>query len=75
VASLSLKTMPWYGQIGVFAGISLVLAGAFWYFVESPKQVQLTAQAKELNAVAQKAGTETFEPIKEGFSSAVKKAA
>jgi phasin len=35
----------------------------------------LTAQAKELNAVAQKAGTETFEPIKEGFSSAVKKAA
>lgn len=35
----------------------------------------LTAQAKELNAVAQKAGTETFEPIKEGFSAAVKKAA
>jgi phasin len=35
----------------------------------------LTAQAKELNAVAQKAGTETFEPIKEGFSAAAKKAA
>ena len=35
----------------------------------------LTAQAKELNAVAQKAGTETFQPIKEGFSSAAKKAA
>ena len=35
----------------------------------------LTAQAKELNAVAQKAGTETFEPIKAGFSNAVKKAA
>lgn len=35
----------------------------------------VTAQVKELNAVAQKAGTETFEPIKEGFSSAVKKAA
>lgn len=35
----------------------------------------LTTQAKELNAVAQKAGTETFEPIKEGFSAAVKKAA
>jgi phasin len=35
----------------------------------------LAAQAKELNAVAQKAGTETFEPIKEGFSAAVKKAA
>ena len=35
----------------------------------------LVTQAKELNAVAQKAGTETFEPIKEGFSAAVKKAA
>ena len=35
----------------------------------------LTVQAKELNAVAQKVSTETFEPIKEGFSSAVKKAA
>jgi phasin len=35
----------------------------------------VTAQVKELNAVAQKAGTETFEPIKEGFNSAVKKAA
>jgi phasin len=35
----------------------------------------LAAQAKELNAVAQKAGTETFEPIKESFSAVVKKAA
>jgi phasin len=35
----------------------------------------LTAQAKELNAVAQKAGNEAFEPIKEGFTTAVKKAA
>jgi phasin len=35
----------------------------------------LTAQAKELNAVAQKAGTETFQPIKDGFTSAAKKAA
>jgi phasin len=33
------------------------------------------AQAKELGACAQKAGTETFEPIKEGFTSAIKKAA
>jgi phasin len=35
----------------------------------------VTTQVKELSAVAQKAGTETFEPIKEGFSNAVKKAA
>jgi phasin len=35
----------------------------------------LAAQTKELNAVAQKCGTETFEPLKDGLSSAVKKAA
>ena len=35
----------------------------------------VTAQVKDLSAVAQKVGTETFEPIKEGFSNAVKKAA
>ena len=51
MANLTLKTMPWYGQIGVFAAISLVLAGAFWYLVESPKQVQLQAQARELSEI------------------------
>ena len=35
----------------------------------------LTEQAKELSAVAQKAGTETFEPIKDSFTSVLKKAA
>jgi phasin len=35
----------------------------------------LATQVKDLNAVAQKAGTETFEPLKAGFSNAVKKAA
>jgi phasin len=35
----------------------------------------MTAQMKDLSATAQKAGTETFEPLKEGFTSAVKKAA
>lgn len=51
MANLSLKTMPWYAQIGIFAGISLVLAGAFWYFVESPKQVELQKQAKQLSEI------------------------
>jgi phasin len=35
----------------------------------------VSAQVKDLSAAAQKAGTETFEPIKEGFTSAIKKAA
>jgi len=51
VANLTLKTMPWYGQIGVFVAISLALAGAFWYFIESPKQVELTRQAAQLSEI------------------------
>jgi type IV pilus assembly protein PilO len=43
--------MPWYGQLGVFAGGAVVLAGLFWYFVESPKQIELTAQAKQLSEI------------------------
>lgn len=35
----------------------------------------LTSQAKDLASCAQKAATETVEPIKEGFTSALKKAA
>ena len=35
----------------------------------------VSTQVKDLSAAAQKAGTETFEPIKEGFTSAIKKAA
>ena len=35
----------------------------------------VSSQVKDLSAAAQKAGTETFEPIKEGFTSAIKKAA
>ena len=51
MANLTLKTMPWYGQIGVFVAISLALAGAFWYFIESPKQVELTRQAAQLSEI------------------------
>lgn len=47
----SLSKLPWYAQIGIFVGISLVLVGVFWYFVESPKQVTLQAQAKELSEI------------------------
>jgi type IV pilus assembly protein PilO len=51
VANLNLQKLPWYAQIGVFVGISLVLAGAFYYFVEMPKQVALDAKAKELSEI------------------------
>lgn len=46
-----ISKQPWYVQIGIFVVISLALVGAFWYFVESPKQVTLQAQAKQLSEI------------------------
>ena len=51
MASLSLGKLPWYGQIGAFVGLSLVLVGVFWYLVESPKQVELSAQTRQLSEI------------------------
>ena len=51
MANNSLSKLPWYAQIGIFVAISLVLVGLFWYFVESPKQITLQAQAKELSEI------------------------
>jgi len=30
--NLSLNKLPWYGQVGLFVGLSLAAAGAFWNF-------------------------------------------
>jgi type IV pilus assembly protein PilO len=51
VANLGLAKMPWYAQIGVFVVISVGLIGAFYYFVESKKQVELAAKATELSEI------------------------
>jgi len=51
VANTGLAKLPWYAQIGVFVLISLALAGAFYYFVEAPKQIALDAKAKELSDI------------------------
>jgi type IV pilus assembly protein PilO len=51
VANLGLAKMPWYAQIGVFVVISAGLIGAFYYFVESKKQVELAAKATELSEI------------------------
>jgi type IV pilus assembly protein PilO len=51
VANLTLSKLPWYGQIGAFVLIAVALAGAFYYFVESPKQVTLQAQTRELSDI------------------------
>ena len=51
MANLSLAKLPWYAQIGAFVLISVILAGAFYYFVEGPKQIELEAKAKELSDI------------------------
>jgi type IV pilus assembly protein PilO len=51
VANLSLSKMPWYAQIGVFVLIAVGLAGAFYYFYESKKQVELEAKTRELSDI------------------------
>jgi type IV pilus assembly protein PilO len=48
---LSLAKLPWYGQIGAFVLIAAMGAGAFYYFYETPAQIELAAQAQELSAI------------------------
>jgi type IV pilus assembly protein PilO len=49
--NLSLSKLPWYGQLALFVAVSLAFVGAFWYLVESPRQVELEKQAKELSEI------------------------
>jgi type IV pilus assembly protein PilO len=51
VASLGLDKMSWKGQLGVFVGIALAAAGAFYYFYEMPRQADMDVQRVELEAV------------------------
>ena len=51
MANLSLSKLPWYAQIGAFVAIAAALAGAFYYFIESPRQVTLANQTKELSEI------------------------
>lgn len=49
--NFSLTKLPWYAQIGVFVGLSIVAVGLFWYFVESPRQVALKRSTTELSEI------------------------
>jgi type IV pilus assembly protein PilO len=51
VAKFSLAKLPWYGQIGAFVLISLIAAGAFYYFYDMPRQAEIATQAKELSDI------------------------
>jgi type IV pilus assembly protein PilO len=49
--SNALSKLPWYGQIGVFVVMSGILAGVFYYYVETPAQTQMTARRAELDQI------------------------
>lgn len=49
--NLTLSKLPWYGQIGVFVGVAIALAGAFYYFIEGPRQQTLGVQTKKLSEI------------------------
>jgi len=51
VAKITLAKLPWYGQIGAFVLISIVAAGAFYYFYDMPQQAEIATQAKELSDI------------------------
>lgn len=51
MAKFSLAKLPWYGQIGAFVLISVIAAGAFYYFYDMPQQAEIATQAKELSDI------------------------
>jgi type IV pilus assembly protein PilO len=49
--NLSLSKLPWYGQLGAFAALSLAAAGVFWNFYAKPAQESLRTRRAQLAAV------------------------
>jgi type IV pilus assembly protein PilO len=49
--SNALSKLPWYGQIGVFIVLSAILAGVFYYYVETPAQAAMATRQTELDAI------------------------
>jgi type IV pilus assembly protein PilO len=46
--NLSLSKLPWYGQVGAFAALSLAVAGAFWYLYARDKMTAIDGQRQQL---------------------------
>ena len=52
--SNAISKLPWYGQIGIFVVMSAIMAGAFYYYVETPAQEAMALRQVELNAINQR---------------------
>ena len=49
--NLSFSKMPWYGQLGAFATLSLLGAGVFWNWYAKPAQDSIDQRAAQLAAI------------------------
>jgi type IV pilus assembly protein PilO len=48
---LSLTKLPWYAQIGAFAGLAIAGVGAFYYFYEMPAKAALAVKEEQLTGL------------------------
>jgi type IV pilus assembly protein PilO len=51
MASLGLNKLPWYGQVGAFAGLALAGVAVFWTYYAQPAQAHIDGQQAQLAAV------------------------
>ena len=49
--NLSLSKMPWYGQLGAFAVLSIAGAGVFWNFYAKPAQESISQRETQLATI------------------------
>jgi len=49
--NLSLSKLPWYGQLGAFAVLSIAAAGVFWNFYAKPAQASINARQAQLRTI------------------------
>ena len=49
--NLSLSRLPWYGQVGIFVGLSAVAAGVFWNFYAAPKAASIEQRQAQLASI------------------------
>jgi type IV pilus assembly protein PilO len=49
--NISLKKLPWYGQLGAFVALALAAGGAFWYYYAQPAQAAIEVRQAQLRSL------------------------
>ena len=47
--NLTLSRLPWYGQVGVFAGLSAIALGLFWQFYATGVEAEHATKREQLS--------------------------